>query len=115
MTLPDWLPADHLAEMVDAFRASGFRGGLNWYRNLTRNWRLSQAWRGQPIRQPSLFIAGSRDGVLRFPASQAQIEAYPRTLPGCRGVHILDGAGHWIQQERPEAVSRLVVDFLKGL
>jgi pimeloyl-ACP methyl ester carboxylesterase len=114
-TLPAWLPAEHLETMAQAFRKSGFRGGLNWYRNMSRNWRLSQVWRGQIIRQPALFIAGSRDGVLRFPASMAQIEAYPRTLPGCRGVHILEGAGHWIQQERAEEVSRLVVDFLKGL
>ena len=50
-----------------------------------------------------------------FPASKAQIEAYPRTLPGCRGVHILDGAGHWIQQERSEEVSDLLLAFLAGL
>ena len=113
--LPDWLPESHFNEMVAAFTKSGFRGGFNWYRNLRRNWRLGQPWRGQPITQPALFIAGSRDGVLRFPASQSQIEAFPRTLPGCRGVHIIDGAGHWIQQERPDAVNHLIVDFLQKL
>lgn len=113
--LPDWLAADHLDEMVEAFTRSGFRGGLNWYRNLQRNVRLTQPWRSEPIRQPSLFIAGGRDGVLRFPASRAQIEAYPRTLPGCRGVHVLDGAGHWIQQERPAEVNALLASFLAGL
>ena len=97
------------------FARTGFRGGLNWYRNLRRNWELGGPWRGQPIRQPSLFIAGSRDGVLRFPAAKSQLEAYPKTLPGLRGSHILEGAGHWVQQEQPAEVNKLLIDFLKGL
>jgi pimeloyl-ACP methyl ester carboxylesterase len=113
--LPDWLTESDLDHMTAEFTRTGFRGGLNWYRNLTRNWRLTQAWRHRPIPQPALFIAGSRDGVLRFPASKAQIEAYPQTLPGCRGVHVLDGAGHWVQQERADAVSDLLIGFLRGL
>lgn len=67
------------------------------------------------IHQPSMFIAGERDGVLRFPASKAQIERFGTTLPGLRGCHILPGAGHWIQRERAEAVNALLLDFLKGL
>ena len=62
-----------------------------------------------------MFIAGSKDGVLRFPAAQSQLDAFPKTLPGLRGSHILPGAGHWVQQERAEDVNRLVIDFLKGL
>lgn len=112
---PAWLPDAHMRELAESYAKKGFRGGLNWYRNLRRNTHLLAPWRGQPIRQPSLFIAGSHDGVMFFPASKAQIEAYPRTLPGCRGVHILDGAGHWIQQERSEEVSDLLLAFLAGL
>jgi pimeloyl-ACP methyl ester carboxylesterase len=113
--LPDWLPESHMAYMADQFRHSGFRGGLNWYRNLRRNAALMAPWRGQPIRQPSLFIAGAQDGVMHFPASQAQMAAFPKTLPGCRGVHVIDGAGHWIQQEKAAEVSALIVAFLAGL
>jgi pimeloyl-ACP methyl ester carboxylesterase len=113
--LPRWLRAQDLDYYVQEFSRTGFRGGLNWYRNLRRNWELGGPWRGRPIRQPSLFIAGSRDGVLKFPAAQAQLDAYPKTLPGLRGSHILDGAGHWVQQERPDEVNRLLIDFLKGL
>ncbi|WP_439575671.1 alpha/beta fold hydrolase [Phreatobacter sp.] len=113
--LPSWLTDAHLDAMAAAFRHSGFRGGLNWYRNLRRNVRLTAAWRGEPIRQPALFIAGAEDGVMHFPATRAQLDAYPRTLPACRGVHVIPGAGHWIQQERPEEVSRLLLDFLRGL
>ena len=114
-TLPRWLAEADLDYYAGEFARTGFRGGLNWYRNLRRNWELSGPWRGQPIRQPSLFIAGSRDGVLKFPAAQAQLDAYPKTLPGLRGSHILDGAGHWVQQERADEVNRLLVEFLKGL
>jgi len=113
--LPAWIGERDLDYYVAQFERTGFRGGLNWYRNLRRSWELYGPWRGQIIRQPSLFIAGSRDGVLKFPASKAQIEAFPKTLPGLRGSHILDGAGHWIQQERGPEVCRLVVDFVRSL
>ncbi len=114
-TLPEWLPHEDLAYYTAEFKRAGFRGGLNWYRNLRRSWELLMPWRGCIIRQPSLFIAGSRDNVLRFPASKAQIEAYPRTLPGLRGCHILEGAGHWIQRERADTVNVLLLEFLKAL
>ncbi len=113
--LPAWLSETDLDYYTQEFSRTGFRGGLNWYRNLRRNWELGGPWRGQPIRQPSLFIAGSRDGVLRFPAAQSQLDNYPKTLPGLRGSHILDGAGHWVQQERPAEVNRLLIEFLRGL
>ncbi|MBR2817516.1 MAG: alpha/beta hydrolase [Reyranella sp.] len=113
--LPAWLSDADLDYYAGEFSRAGFRGGLNWYRNLRRNWELSGPWRGQPIRQPSQFIAGSRDGVLRFPAAKSQIEAYSTTLPGLRGSHILEGAGHWVQQERPADVNKLLIEFLKGL
>jgi pimeloyl-ACP methyl ester carboxylesterase len=113
--LPAWLSDADLDVYGAAFAASGFRGALNWYRNLGRNPALLGAWRGQPIRQPSLFVAGTRDDVLRFPASQAQLDAYPRTLPALRGLHLLDGAGHWIQRERATEVNALLLDFLRGL
>jgi pimeloyl-ACP methyl ester carboxylesterase len=113
--LPPWLTADDMAACAAEFRRTGFRGGLNWYRNITRSWELLAAWRGAIIRQPSMFIAGTRDSVLRFPASHAQIDNFGRTLPGLRGCHLLEGAGHWIQRERATVVNDLLVDFVKGL
>lgn len=113
--LPAWLSDADLDYYAGEFSRAGFRGGLNWYRNLRRNWELGGPWRGQPIRQPSQFIAGSRDGVLRFPAAKSQLDAYATTLPGLRGSHILEGAGHWVQQERPAEVNKLLIEFLKGL
>ena len=113
--LPAWLPREDVAYYAGEFKRAGFRGGLNWYRNLRRNWELLTPWRACIVRQPALFIAGSRDNVLRFPASQAQIGAYPRTLPGLRGCHIIEGAGHWIQRERAATVNALLLEFLKAI
>jgi pimeloyl-ACP methyl ester carboxylesterase len=113
--LPGWLSEADLDWYTGEFARAGFRGGLNWYRNLTRNWRLTAPWHGCVIHQPSLFIAGERDGVLKFPASRQQIESFPKTLPGIRGCHILPGAGHWVQQESADEVNRLLVAFLGGL
>ena len=113
--LPAWMNKDDIAYYASQFRKAGFRGGLNWYRNLRRSWEQFGPWRGVIIKQPALFIAGARDGVLRFPASRQQIENFKTTLPGLRGCHIIDGAGHWIQRERAEQVNALLVDFLKGL
>lgn len=114
-TLPPWLSREDLAYYAGEFKRAGFRGGLNWYRNLRRSWELLAPWRGCVVHQPSMFVAGARDDVLKFPASRPQIEQFPRTLPGLRGCHILAGAGHWIQRERAAAVSDLLLGFLRTL
>ena len=62
--LPEWIGEDELAHFIEAYGKSGFRGGLNWYRNIDRNWELTAPWQGAQIRQPSLFIAGSNDSVI---------------------------------------------------
>jgi pimeloyl-ACP methyl ester carboxylesterase len=113
--LPSWLSRGDLAYYSGEFGRAGFRGGLNWYRNLRRSWELLAPWRGCVIRQPSMFIAGARDDVLKFPTSKPQIDRFPSTLPGLRGCHILEGAGHWIQRERASAVNELLLGFLKTL
>src|SRR5205814_2191978 len=63
--LPAWIDEATLAQFVAEFRRTGFRGGLNWYRNIDRNWELTAPWQGATIRQPALFIAGARDAVIR--------------------------------------------------
>ncbi len=113
--LPDWLSADELAYIVGEFKRTGFRGGLNWYRAIRRTSEVLAPWRGGVIRQPSLFIAGSRDDVLSYPGLAGRVKTLGEVLPGLRGSHILDGAGHWIQRERAAAVSQLLVEFLRGL
>lgn len=114
-TLPAWWDSADIAEVGAEFRRTGFRGGLNWYRAVRRNTQLLAAWRGCPVRQPSLFIAGTQDDVLRFLGAQDRLKRLPEVLPGLRGTHLLEGAGHWVQRERAAEVSALLVGFLRGL
>lgn len=113
--LPDWLTAQDIAYVAGEFRRTGFRGGLNWYRAIRRSSELLAPWRGCPIRQPSLFIAGEKDDVLKFPGAKARLDALPTVLPGLRGCHVLPGAGHWIQRERAREVNELLIAFLKDV
>lgn len=114
-TLPSWLSPEDVAYFVAEFSRTGFRGGLNWYRNITRSWELLAPWRGVVIRQPSMFIAGERDDVLKFPSSKPQIANFSNTLLDLRGCHILEGAGHWVQRERASVVNDLLIAFLRSL
>jgi pimeloyl-ACP methyl ester carboxylesterase len=112
--LPDWLSEADIAHFADAFRQSGFRGGLNWYRNLDRNWDLTAPWQGAQIHQPSLFLAGSGDSVITGLIGSKRVTELEKVLPNLRQKLIIDGAGHWVQQERPDEVNAALIPFLKG-
>ena len=114
VTLPDWLDEADIATFADAYRTSGFRGGLNWYRNLDRNWDLTAPWHGAQIHQPSLFIAGSKDSVITGLIGAKRVTELERVLPNLRQKVIIEGAGHWVQQERPAEVNAALIDFLRG-
>jgi pimeloyl-ACP methyl ester carboxylesterase len=111
--LPDWLTEADLYYFSEAYRKSGFRGGLNWYRNLDRNWELTAPWQGAQIHQPSLFIAGSQDSVITGPIGGKRVADMERVLPNLKQKLIIDGAGHWIQQERADEVNAALIAFLK--
>jgi pimeloyl-ACP methyl ester carboxylesterase len=80
---------------------------------MDRDWEDLAAFAGAPITQASLFIGGSLDASTTWLADA--IKAYPVTLPGLVSSHLLDGCGHWIQQERPAEVNRLLTDWLATL
>lgn len=109
--LPAWLSEDDLAVYVDAFSASGFRGGLNWYRNVDRNWEMTSDLAGAIVRQPALFVTGSRDPARNHGA----IEHLAECVPNLRVMEVLPGCGHWTQQERPGEVTSLILRFLRQL
>jgi len=113
--LPAWLTDADLDHMAAEFLRSGFRGGLNWYRNLDRNWELTAPWAGALIHQPALFIAGSEDPIIALGSGAAALQALPAMVPGLRRKLIIDGAGHFIQQERPQLVNEAIIEFLGGL
>jgi len=112
--LADWLSEAEFAYFTEAYRKSGFRGGLNWYRNIDRNWELTAPWQGAQIHQPSLFIAGSKDAVITGLIGAKRVADIERVLPNLRQKLIIDGAGHWVQQERAEEINAALIGFLKG-
>ncbi|NYI04055.1 pimeloyl-ACP methyl ester carboxylesterase [Allostreptomyces psammosilenae] len=111
--LPAWLTEADLDFYAGEFERTGLTGALNRYRNVDRDWADLAAWDSAPIPQPSLFIGGALDSSTAWLADA--IAAHPTTLPGVMGSHLLDGCGHWIQQERAEEVNRLLLDWLRGV
>ncbi len=110
-----WLTSADLDYYEGAFRASGFRGPLNRYRNHEPDYEWLRAWQGKQLEQPCLFIGGSRDPATTLFGAVADPVAMMRLFaPGVEG-HVLDGVGHWTQQERPDAVNALLIDWLKRL
>ncbi|MGY9074192.1 MAG: alpha/beta fold hydrolase [Acidimicrobiales bacterium] len=111
--LPEWLSEDDLAFYVDEITKSGFRGGLNWYRNINRLPGALAPWVGATINQPSFYMGGSTDLIAGN--TPEAIDAMRTTLPDLRHLEIIEGAGHWLQQEFAEQVSSALVNFLNGL
>jgi pimeloyl-ACP methyl ester carboxylesterase len=111
--LPAWLSADDLDVYAAEFERTGLTGALNRYRNMDRDWEDLADFDGSPITQPSLFIGGALDASTTWMADA--IQAYPVTLPGLVSSHVLDGCGHWIQQERQKDVNEILTDWLASL
>jgi pimeloyl-ACP methyl ester carboxylesterase len=114
-TLPDWLREADVDFYANEFARTGFRGGLNWYRNIDRNWELLAPFGAANVMVPALYVAGDRDLVAGFRGMQQTIANLRSFVPQLRGTIILPGCGHWTQQERPEAVNAAMLEFLRAL
>lgn len=110
---PAWLSDAELDVYAGEFERTGLTGALNRYRNMDRDWEDLAEFDGAPVHQPSLFVGGALDASTTWLADA--IAAFPATLPGLSGSHVLDGCGHWIQQERPEELNGLLTAWLDGL
>ncbi|MGI5200336.1 alpha/beta fold hydrolase [Spirillospora sp. CA-108201] len=106
-----WQSEEDLAFLIQAFETTGFTGGLNYYRNIDRNWALTRSVADCQIPQPSLYITGSHDPFGKH-ANAGKLAA---VLTDLRGHIVLDGAGHWIQQERPDEVTDALLRFFAAL
>jgi pimeloyl-ACP methyl ester carboxylesterase len=111
--MPEWLTEQDLDFLEAEYRRSGFTGGLNYYRNMDRNWALTPFLDGAKILQPTLFIGGDRDPVIGF--LRDEYESLSSNVPNLRNNVLLPGVGHWTQQERPQEVNRLLIEFLRSL
>ncbi len=113
--LPGWLTEDDLDAFVDEYAGRGFTGGLNWYRNLDRNWELTAPWHGAPITVPALYLAGEQDVVIAGTERDALVATLRHSVPDLRGATLLPHCGHWTQQERPTEVSTAITEFAAAL
>jgi pimeloyl-ACP methyl ester carboxylesterase len=111
---PAWMPADIFARYVEGFRRTGFRGAFNWYRCLDRNYALTAPWTGARVAPPALFMAGARDAFLKSPGIRPVVDNLEKFFVDLRGKEIVAGAGHWLQQEAPEAVNAALLAFLRA-
>jgi pimeloyl-ACP methyl ester carboxylesterase len=111
-SLPAWLTEQDIDFFTREFERTGFRGGLNWYRNMDRWWELTPFLSGAKLCQPALFVAGEVDAVITM--YREAFDAMEETVPNLRKKVLLPGAGHWIQQERPAEVNKLLIEFLAG-
>lgn len=111
--LPSWLTTEDVAFYVSEMERTGYRGGLNWYRNINSLPAILAPFVGATIDQPALYLGGELD-VIAGNTPEA-LAALPETVPGLRRAEVFAGAGHWLQQERPAEVNAALVDFLDGL
>jgi pimeloyl-ACP methyl ester carboxylesterase len=113
--LPPWLTDADVDYYAGEFSRTGFRGGLNWYRNIDRNWELTAPFAGLRVTVPALFMAGDRDLVVSFRGAKELIANLSKFVPQLRETIMLPGCGHWTQQERAPEVNAAMIGFLKGL
>lgn len=113
--LPDWLTEDELDYFAVELRRAGFRGGLNYYRNLRRNWEITTELEGATVEMPTLFIGGAGDSVLAGATREQLVDTLGTVCQDLRDVVLLPEAGHWIQQERPQEVNAALLSFVKAL
>ena len=114
-SLPNWITEADIDFYTAEFERTGFRGGLNWYRNVDRNWELLAPWSGAKVTVPALYIAGEQDLVVKFPGMDQLIANLKQFVPKLQKTIMLPGCGHWTQQEKPEEVNSALVAFLKSL
>lgn len=109
--LPEWLTESELDYYVREFQRTGFTGALNWYRNFDRNWEITATPPAQTIEVPALFVGGTADPVLAFTRTDRAGEV----VTGPYRQVMLDGAGHWIQQERTTEINTELLEFLSAV
>lgn len=116
--LPSWLGEEDLDVYATEFERTGFRGGINWYRNFDRNWELTAAFGDRRITVPAMFVGGLRDAVVTGPELAEEgptVKVMPTFCDDFRAKVLIEGAGHWNQQEAPEETNAALLDFLAGL
>lgn len=113
--LPSWVTEGDIDVLAESFARSGFRGPLNYYRNIDRNWELLAPFAGAKVTVPALYMGGEQDLVLGFEGMRGLVANLRQFVPELRQSVILPDCGHWTQQEQAAAVNTAMIEFLRGL
>lgn len=109
--MPSWLAKEDLQYFVDTYVESGFAGGINYYRNIDRNWELMAPFADDKIKCPVLFVAGDKDVTLMHMDEAALKKSMRERVPNL-SLKLLPNYGHWIQQEAACSVNKELIDFI---
>ncbi len=115
--LPPFMTADEFENYCRAFARSGFGGPINYYRNLGRNWELLRPWHEAKVQVPTRFLGGREDFVVEAAdqGMSGRSDSHADRFVDYRGEKIIEGAGHWVQQEKPDEVTADLLEFLVTL
>ncbi|KAJ7980295.1 bifunctional epoxide hydrolase 2-like [Quillaja saponaria] len=115
LVLPSWLSEEEANYFAEKFEKTGFTGGLNYYRNLDLNWELTAPWTGAKIQVPVKFMVGDLDLTYNAPGIKDYIHkgGFKRDVPLLEEVVVLEGVGHFINQERPDEINKYIYDFIQ--
>ncbi|XP_072984555.1 epoxide hydrolase 1-like [Typha latifolia] len=114
-SLPSWLSEEDISYFASKFEKSGFTGGLNYYRCMNLNWELTAPWTGVPIKVPVKFIVGDLDVTYHMPGIQNYIHngGFNKEVPFLQEVVVMEGVGHFINQEKPHEISDHIYEFIQ--
>jgi pimeloyl-ACP methyl ester carboxylesterase len=112
---PSWLGEEKMAEYIETFGRTGFRGALNWYRNIDRNWHQMAGWAPGDVSIPAAYIVGTEDVTWGLFHGNGVIDSQIDRVPNLWESRVLDGVGHWTAQEAPDAVKDFLLEFLHRL
>ncbi|XP_076897842.1 epoxide hydrolase 3-like [Bidens hawaiensis] len=114
--LPHWLSEEDLNYNVQKFQQKGFTGPLNYYRAIDMNWELTAAWAGVQIRVPVIYVVGEKDPVYTTPGAKTYVHGsgFKTDVPLLRQVVVLEDTGHFLNQEKPQKINDIILDFIKN-
>ncbi|KAJ4722136.1 bifunctional epoxide hydrolase 2-like [Melia azedarach] len=115
IALPSWLSEEDIKYYTTKFEQKGFTGGINYYRNIDLNWELTAAWTGVEIKVPVKFIVGDLDLTYNAPGTKEYIHngGFKRDVPFLDEVVVMEGVGHFINEEKPDEVNKHIFDFFQ--
>ncbi|XP_009629123.1 uncharacterized protein [Nicotiana tomentosiformis] len=114
-TLPSWITEEDVHYFAEKLKKTGFTGGLNYYRNLDKNWELTAPFSGCKIQVPTKFVVGDLDATYHVPGTKEYIHngGFKKEVPNLQEVVVMEGAGHFINQEKPAEINSHIYDFIQ--